>query len=151
VLDVKYFPSFAQLSSMLRVRSEVFETKRKIAIGADVLKELITRALISVDFDPEWYLATYPDVKEAYEKGRIQDLKEHFISSGYFEGRQPQAVKLDEKWYLKNYPDIREAIGAGRVRSAEEHYTQNGQIEWRSPNPDIESSVVRWSRLASQV
>src|SRR5215470_5249256 len=119
MIDVKYFPSFVQLSSLLRIKAEAFDTKRKVAIGADVLKDLVTRALVNVDFDEEWYLESYPDVREAYEKGQIKDLKEHFVTSGYFEGRQPYAMKFDEKWYLRNYPDVREAIAAGRIGSAE--------------------------------
>ena len=144
-----FFPSFAQLSSLLKVKVETLDSKRKVAVAGDVLKELISRALLTVAFDEKWYLSNYPDLRQAWENGDIKDLREHFVTTGYFEGRSPNAPSFDEKWYLKAYPDIREAVAKGKIDSAEEHYRQNGQMEWRAPNADLEKEVLNWSRLAS--
>lgn len=146
-----FFPTFAQLSSILRIRSDILDTKRKVAISADMLKELITRALAGVDFDPDWYLETYPDIREAWEAGKIEDLKSHFINTGYFEGRLPNSRCFDENWYLNAYPDVREAITSGQVKTAFEHYCQNGQLEWRSPDRLSEPEVAKWRKMGSQI
>lgn len=150
MIDLTFFPSFAQLSSILRVKAEVLGTKRKVAIGADVLKELISRSLANVEFDQQWYLRTYPDVRDAWEKGTIKDPRDHFITTGYFEGRLPHETEVDEKWYLNAYPDVRKAIDERRIGSATEHYLQNGQTEGRSPNSSLEITMVHWSRLFAQ-
>jgi hypothetical protein len=145
-----FFPTFVQLSSLLRIKADILDTKRKVAIGADILKELIAKALANVTFDPDWYLETYPDIREAWEKRRIEDLKAHFINTGYFEGRLPNSACFDENWYLSTYPDVSEAIAAGQVKSAFEHYLRNGQLEWRSPDRLSEPEVEKWRKIGSQ-
>ena len=72
--DREYFPTFAQLSSLLRVTQESINSKRKIAISGDLLKELIMRAIAHLEFDEKWYLSKYPDVKEAWEKGSEESI-----------------------------------------------------------------------------
>jgi len=148
-VESAFFPSFAQLSSLLKIKPEILDSKRKVAIAGDILKELISRALLTVPFDEKWYLSNYPDLRHAWENGQIKDLKEHFITRGYFEGRSPSAAEFDEKWYLKTYPDIREAVAKGKIESAETHYNLNGQMEWRAPNAGLEADVLIWSKLAS--
>jgi hypothetical protein len=51
------------------------------------------------EFDPEFYLARYPDVAEAGV-----DPFEHFLLYGYREGRDPSA-DFDTKFYLHRYLD----------------------------------------------
>jgi hypothetical protein len=148
--DSKYFPNFAQLSSMLRIKPESLDSKRKIAISADLLKELIVRCLAHLEFDEHWYVSKYPDVKEAWEKGQIKDLREHFLTSGYFEGRFPNELAVDEKWYLDKYEDVRDAIASGKAASAAQHYFKNGQFEGRSPTAALESAVKSWAQLANK-
>ncbi|WP_128960656.1 hypothetical protein [Bradyrhizobium guangzhouense] len=145
----RFFPSFAQLSSLLRVKADALDSKRKIAVSGDLLKHLITLALANVEFDDEWYKSKNPDLREALERGRISDLAEHFVTAGYFENRTPHEVEFDEQWYLQAYPDVRDAIAAGKTRSAKEHYIQSGQFEWRVPNAKVENDLIIWARLAS--
>ena len=148
--DMKHFPTFAQMAAILRITPEGLDSKRKVAISADLLKELISRCVAHLDFDEKWYLSKYPDVKEAWEKGQIKNLREHFIVSGYFEGRMPCEFPVDEKWYLNKYEDVRSAVASGKVTSAVQHYFKNGQFEFRSPCASLDSSMKRWARLTSQ-
>lgn len=148
--ESEYFPTFAQLSSLLRVTQETINSKRKIAISGELLKELIMCAIGHLEFDEKWYLSKYADLREAWEKGSIKDLREHFIVSGYFEGRLPRELSVDEKWYLDVYEDVRQAVAAGKVASAVQHYVKSGQFEYRSPSPSLDPLVRRWRRFGAE-
>ena len=52
-------------------------------------------------FDPDWYLARYPDVAEAE-----LDPLEHFVAHGGSEGRKP-GPGFDSRWYMDRYSDVR--------------------------------------------
>ncbi|MCI1437252.1 MAG: hypothetical protein LKI03_06465 [Acetobacter indonesiensis] len=54
----------------------------------------------AVFFDGLWYLATYPDVRDA----GIEPL-EHFLTHGLQEGRNPNAL-FDAQAYVQANPDI---------------------------------------------
>jgi hypothetical protein len=84
--------------------------------------------------DEEWYLARYPDVKAAIQAGKYKLGYQHFMQSGYREGRVPRDFRVDEAWYLATYPDVAEAIRSGHVKSAYDHFMQNGYGEGRKPN-----------------
>jgi V8-like Glu-specific endopeptidase len=79
--------------------------------------------------DREFYLSTYPDVRDA----RISP-KEHYLDFGWREGRDPNAF-LDGSAYLDANPDVRAA-----GHSPLEHYRDWGWKERRDPGPgfDIE-------------
>ena len=53
-----------------------------------------------MQFDDQWYSGTYPDVEGARLAGDVKSLREHFISSGYLEGRLPIELPFDPQWYL---------------------------------------------------
>jgi (2Fe-2S) ferredoxin len=97
----------------------------------DVIKLL----LLSVDVDETWYRRTYPDVADAIEDGLFNSAKDHFVSSGYAEGRLPAELKVDSAWYEKIYPDVAESIRNGLFDSAAEHFRLYGYREGRIPFP----------------
>ncbi|WP_373004286.1 glycosyltransferase [Hyphomonas sp.] len=74
-------------------------------------------------FDPEWYLATNKDVREA----GIDPLT-HFKMTGWAEGRKPHSL-FDTEWYLATNPDV-EASGINPLT----HYIVTGWKEGRKPN-----------------
>jgi hypothetical protein len=98
----------------------------------DIVRSLIRAA----EFDADWYKSEYPDIAEAVAAGEIKSAKDHFIDSGYFEGRLPSALKVDEAYYLERYPDIAEAIARGDSESAEQHFLTHGYWEGRVPSAD---------------
>lgn len=77
-------------------------------------------------FDANWYLNTYPDVKEANI-----DPAEHYLEYGAREGRLPSA-SFDGNWYLKRYPDVADTDMNPLV-----HYLKFGQNEGRSASPAL--------------
>jgi GT2 family glycosyltransferase len=84
------------------------------------------------EFDPQWYLLTYPDIASSGV-----DPYEHFLVHGKDEGRYPsekallraQAPDLDEEWYLETYSDVKNA-----GLSALYHYISHGRKEGRFPS-----------------
>ena len=79
---------------------------------------------ISLLFDPEWYLATYPDVAAAG-----LDPIRHFFEDGAREGRDPNAF-FNTGWYLAQNQDV----VASKVNPFL-HYLLYGAREGRQPAP----------------
>jgi len=123
----------AYLSSMASIDGN------SAAMAAVQLNEQITviiRLLLqSVDVDETWYRARYPDVAEAIDDGLFQSAKQHFIESGYFEGRRPGGVVVSEEWYLNTYPDVAEGVIDCLFASGAEHFELCGYDEGRLPFP----------------
>ena len=102
----------------------------------DEFLDIVRSLLRATNFDSEWYVAEYPDLAEALASGEIRSPKEHFIDSGYFEGRLPGPLKVDAAWYLEKYPDVAEGIERGDSESAEQHFLEHGYWEGRAPSAD---------------
>lgn len=75
-------------------------------------------------FDPEWYLAFYPDVAEA----RTHPAR-HFVTDGAYELRNP-GPNFDSLKYHRAYPDVTAAQFAGFI-----HYVRHGRAEKRQTFP----------------
>lgn len=76
-------------------------------------------------FDPDWYLAHYPDVLSAG-----LDAADHFVRHGWEEGRDP-GPGFSTLWYLAANPDV----AAGGLNPLV-HYSDYGLTEGRLPHPD---------------
>ncbi len=92
---------------------------------------IISLLLRGVEIDEAWYLAQYPHLADALKDGLIKSARNHFIHSGYFEGRLPSAPKFDEAWYVAQYPDVAEGIARGEIQSAQQHFMEHGCVEGR--------------------
>ena len=57
----------------------------RVVIKAQFLRLLLSMAVSQLPFDAEWYCEAHPDIREAFEAGEITDLREHFVSTGFFE------------------------------------------------------------------
>lgn len=75
------------------------------------------------EFDVDYYLKNYPDVRLS----KIDPLN-HFLNHGYLEGRNPNA-SFNINFYLKEYPDVRIAGINPFV-----HWIQHGKNEGRKIN-----------------
>ena len=103
----------------------------KVSNSYEELLEIISLVLRGVEVDEAWYLEQYPHLAGALEDGLIKSARNHFVHSGYFEGRLPHAPEFDEGWYLAQYPDIAEGIAKGEIVSARQHYLEHGYQEGR--------------------
>lgn len=89
-------------------------------------------------FDPEAYLARYPDVRA--DKYFSQNPLEHYQKYGQYEGRLPSAdpanvrydSAFDPVYYGDRYPDIPLHFGTDYTRYFQ-HWQQYGQREGRKP------------------
>ncbi len=99
------------------------------AIFFDVIKPL----LLSVDVDEDWYREQYPDVAKAVDAGLFSSARQHFIDSGYFEGRLPAPLTIDEIWYASQYPDVVDGVMNGKFSSLAQHFREHGYQEGRNP------------------
>ena len=118
--------------------------EERVVIKAQLLRLLLRMAASTLPFDGDWYCETNPDVRKAFEAGEIADLREDFLSTGFFEGRVGAPVVLNEAWYLAQFPDVRNAIASGRATSARDHYEMVGVAEWRAPPPEVIEDLHRW-------
>ena len=125
-------PAFKLLKQQLSVVT--VNGQLKVNNTYDEFLDVIRTLLRGIPVDDDWYVAQYPDVAEALAAGDIKSPKQHFIFSGYFEGRMPCAFKVDETWYLAEYPDVAEGIKRGEIASAEQHFLENGYQEGRQPS-----------------
>src|SRR4051812_8296500 len=82
----------------------------KVNNSYDEFLDILKILLRSVAVDEAWYLSQYPDIAEAVAGGELKSARQHFIDTGYFEGRLPGPLKVDEAWYLSEYPDVAEGI-----------------------------------------
>ncbi|WP_459677993.1 hypothetical protein [Acidisoma sp. 7E03] len=115
----------------------------RLSIPVSLLQFLLSIAASCTDFDEEEYLRRNPDVAVAVRQGKVASGRDHFLRSGYFEGRAGVS-EVSETWYFRNNPDVARAVKAGEWESAAEHYTLRGVFEWRAPSGAVADDVARW-------
>lgn len=104
-----------------------------IAVDQFLFFELMARRLVDVPVDDAWYLATYPDIREAIATGAVSNAAHHYARFGYFEHRMPRNIVVDPVWYIEAHPDVGEAIARKIYNSAQHHYEIAGFREGRLP------------------
>ena len=147
-----YVPSYAFIARAMGLPVESPETAPDghVTIDAKTLKLLLRFVALSADFDEATYLTENPDVAEAFEAGKIGDLRQHFIDFGFFEGRKAATPKFDEDWYLKIYPDVADSVKEGAITSARVHFLNRGEVEMRSPNEELLPWMQAWAEAFSR-
>lgn len=84
------------------------------------------RALVATEFDAAFYLAANPDVA-----GMKEDPLEHFLNSGWREGRDPN-TGFSVKDYLESYPDV-----VAADINPFTHYLSVGRAEGRAARTEL--------------
>jgi hypothetical protein len=140
-------PNGRLLLDGLMLTPERFYGGSKAAVPLPVLRALLEVAVSTLPFDQEFYLSTYPDLRDAFLSDRVTDLKSHFIGEGYLEGRFGAKPDVDEEFYRDTYPDIAAAIARGEVESGLDHYVRSGALEGRFANARDMQATNRWLEL----
>ena len=83
---MRYVPPFSSLNARISVTEDAGQ--RWVRMTYEEFQGVIRKLLQAIDVDEEWYQRRYPDVEAAISDGTIKSAREHFIVSGYFEGRQ---------------------------------------------------------------
>jgi GT2 family glycosyltransferase/glycosyltransferase involved in cell wall biosynthesis len=91
--------------------------------------EIANQQVLSGFFDPDWYAASYPDVRES----KLDPLL-HFMRYGLAERRDPNAF-FDSAWYIERNLDVGVSGQHPLV-----HYLQWGAAELRDPHPRFDAS-----------
>lgn len=144
-----FMPHVELLLQSLRISRERLTSRSKVAIDTRLLRALLQSLAGQLPFDPDFYLAQNPDVAAAHSAGEITDLHQHFIESGFLEGRFGAPPPVDEAFYATSYQDIGAAIQRGDVASGSEHYMRSGAAEGRVPSEASRPMVERWAALLS--
>lgn len=139
-----YIPHIDLLLQALRINRDRLNSKSKIAIDAKLLKTVLQAMIAAAPFNEEFYKQNYPDLAAAQAAGQIPDLHQHFVETGYFEGRFGAAPPVDEAYYTSTYKDVGQAVLKGDVSSGTEHYLRSGASEGRVPNEEIRSELEAW-------
>jgi hypothetical protein len=143
----EYTPPLALVYEILGI-ADLPTERSTVAVSTEGLRGLISALLRNVIVDEVWYRDSYPDVAAAVMAGDVPSCREHYIRSGYFEGRLPSEPLIDEEWYLSRYPDLAEARRAGQLVSARSHFLQRGLQEGRAGIPKYEAASEQWIALA---
>ncbi len=140
----EYFPHVDLILHSLRINRDRLSSKSKIAIDARLLRLMLQTIAATLPFSEEFYLEQYPDLAEAYAAGKIPNLRQHFLDSGYLEGRIGNPPDVDEAYYLTNYKDVGKAVASGDVANGAEHYMRAGAAEGRVPNASTRQTIDNW-------
>jgi hypothetical protein len=127
-----YVVPYTVLLKQIGILGDLGDDER-VELTRDQLLSLIRKLLAAIPVDEVWYKSIYQDVEQAIQAGNVKDAKEHFVSSGYFEGRLPSKVVVDEEFYISHYPDVADGIDGGEINSAQEHFESHGLTEGRLP------------------
>jgi O-antigen biosynthesis protein len=84
------------------------------------------------EFDSEWYLARYPDVRLMVSTDEPDAVLRFYLTHGQQIGHSPNRY-FDEAWYVRQYPEVAAAISAGEFTSGFHEYCCAG-FTWRSPH-----------------
>lgn len=84
---MRYIPPFSSLHENIVFADE--EGKPWVKMTYDDFKGLLRKLLHAAEVDEEWYRSQYPDVDQAIRSGAVKSAHDHFVTSGYFEGRLP--------------------------------------------------------------
>jgi hypothetical protein len=102
-----------------------------VTVQTSGLRDLLIEFARQQPFDPEFYAEAYPDIEAARLAGIVSDLREHFVNSGFLEGRLPSEPPFDPVWYASHYPDLASAIAPEDVAALRHHFMTTGLIEGR--------------------
>lgn len=110
------------------------------------------------EFDPQWYLATYPAVGAQMTDASPEAVLRCYLETGQKSGHSPNQF-FDEAWYLRTYPDVAASLSRGPA-SGFDHYCRGG-FQTRSPHwlfdarlyrrwhPDLTDEVLDAARMAN--
>lgn len=142
-----YLPHIDQFLAALRINRDRLNGRSKIAMDVRLLRALLQALVARSPFDADFYRRAYPDIAEAHERGDIPDLQQHFVETGFFEGRIGAPPEVDEAFYQNTYKDVARAVARGEIASPREHYERSGAAEGRLPNATIKGEVDYWASI----
>jgi hypothetical protein len=142
-----YLPPCSLLLEGLGVTEADLTGSGTVPVSRKFLRVLISELACRPRVDEHWYAETYPDVEGARLAGDIKSLREHFIVSGYIEGRLPAPLPFDPRFYCKHYRDIADAFPSADADTLRRHFLSSGYFEGRAGTAEMLAGVERWQAL----
>lgn len=88
-------------------------------------------------FDPEWYLATYPEVENALKDGIFLNALHHYLTNATPSAYNPNQW-FSEDYYAHMYPDVAQIVANGGFRNGYDHFVRYGAREMRAPQAEVD-------------
>jgi hypothetical protein len=121
----------------------------KVKVSSNFLQFLLSKLASLSDFDSTWYATTYPDVEGARLAGEVPSLLDHFVQTGYLEGRLPHEPAFDASWYYEHYRDIGGAFNPSDTQALKNHFISRGYYEGRVGTPELVNEINQWLEASS--
>ncbi|WP_394828402.1 M57 family metalloprotease [Pendulispora albinea] len=101
----------------------------------------------STDFDPVYYLAIHPDLRNELGEKNYKAAVNHWYTVGIMEGRRASR-EFDVRYYLNANPDLKAVFGTNYDLAAR-HWSENGMFEGRraSSEFDVRYYLSRYADL----
>ncbi|MEO0818762.1 MAG: hypothetical protein AAFX86_15850 [Pseudomonadota bacterium] len=110
---------------------DLASSKKKISMSREDLLGIFSSIAEAYPFDEDFYLEAYPDVKNAIEAGAAPSARDHYINSGFIEGRVGSPELFNAEVYRQNNPDVASAFEPGDDEALLQHYVHLGCREGR--------------------
>lgn len=105
--------------------------RRQVVIDLDDYHKLVAFVAQFSKFDEELYLELNPDVAEGIDGGMVESAHQHFLYSGFLEGRCPSVEGFSAEAYFDLNPDLQSAFEKSDEKGLLEHYIKAGYKEGR--------------------
>jgi len=125
-----FIPHPRTISKILGISK--LEDLDRVKLKGSKVKALIHSLAKQAEFDEDFYLSTYKDVKTAIDTGAVSSAHEHYYTHGVLEGRLPTLQKFNSKSYFSTNIDLALSLGQNpKENEIVEHYIFHGFAEGR--------------------
>jgi len=139
-----FIPPLSVLKEQLVLGEGELDGNRKVLVSRRVLRLLLSLAASRARFDAAAYLEENDDLRIRMRGLPADEVRDHFLSQGYFEERAGGYPNFDPVYYAARYPDVVSGVGTD-ADALRRHYLEQGVKEWRSPNAAVEAEVAQWA------
>ncbi len=144
-----YMPEFEDIKKFAGLPDDALN-QDAVTIPTKLFKFLLSVMLEGVAFDEAAYRRSNSDLADAERKGNIESLHQHFIGTGWFEGRSPGEYQIDEAWYAMNYRDVAVALRRGLIKDLKQHFNETGRREGPVGSAEQSKWKERWESVLSK-
>jgi hypothetical protein len=116
----------------------------RVSVSSAFLRFLVGEFARTMTFDANFYREANPDVEGARLAGDVATLHEHFVTTGYFERRQPHDLPFDAFYYASHYEDLARVFSPADSAALHTHFVGHGWQEGRVGVSWQRADADRW-------
>lgn len=144
-----YMPEFEDIKKLAGLPDDALNHDA-VTIPTKLFKFLLSVIVEGIAFDETAYRKSNPDLAAAEQNGDINSLHQHFVGTGWFEGRSPGEYQIDEAWYAMNYRDVAIALRRGLIKDLKQHFNETGRGEGRVGSAEQSKWKERWESVLAK-